>query len=85
MPPKCCAAQQPEDPFLRVEFGNLFLDLNQPDAAARRFQEAIAIDPDNAAVWVQLVRAMRAAGDPNAEVTLQRAPDEARALLQGRR
>ncbi len=77
--------EQPEDPFLRVEFGNLFLDLNQPDAATRRFQEAIAIDPDNAAVWVQLVRAMRAAGDPNAEVTLQRAPDEARALLQGRR
>jgi hypothetical protein len=34
---------------------------------------------------VKLVRAQRAAGDPNAEATLQRAPEEARALLQGRR
>lgn len=77
--------ERPEDPYIRVEFGNLFMDLNQPAAAARQFQRAVDIDADNPRNWVALVRAQRAAGDPNAEVTLQRAPDEARALLQDRR
>lgn len=77
--------ERPQDPFLRVEFGNVFMDLNQPAAAARRFQEAIDIEPDNARTWVLLVRALRAAGDPAAETTAQRAPQEARALLEGRR
>jgi tetratricopeptide (TPR) repeat protein len=77
--------ERPRDPDLRVEFGNVFMDLNQPAAAARRYQEAIDIDPDDPRYWVWLVRAQRAAGDPNSETTLQRAPDEARALLQGTR
>lgn len=77
--------ERPDDAYLRAEFGNLFMDLQQPAAAARQYQRAIDIDADNPRNWVALVRAQRAAGDPNAEVTLQRAPDEARALLQGRR
>ena len=77
--------ERPQDVKLRVEFGNLFMEIKQPAAAARRFQEAIDIDPDDPRNWVWLVRAQRAAGDPNSEATLQRAPDEARALLQGRR
>jgi tetratricopeptide (TPR) repeat protein len=76
--------EQPQDANLRVEFGNLFMDLNQPAAAARRYQEAVDINPDDPRHWVWLVRAQRAAGDPNSETTLQRAPDEARALLQSR-
>lgn len=74
--------ESPEDKFLRIELGDLFMDLNQPSAAARRYQEAIDIDPGYSNAWVRLVRAQRAAGDPNAETTLQRAPEEARALLQ---
>lgn len=74
--------EQPQDKFLRIEFGDLFMDLNQPAAAARRYQEAVDIDPEDTGAWVRLVRAQRAAGDPNAEATMQRAPDEARALLQ---
>jgi tetratricopeptide (TPR) repeat protein len=77
--------ERPQDPLLRVEFGHVFMDLKQPAAAARRYQEAIDIDPDDARYWVWLVQAQRAAGDPNAETTLQRAPDEARAHLQGQR
>ncbi len=74
--------EKPEDKFLRIEFGDLFMDLNQPAAAARRYQEAVDIDPDDNGAWVRLVRALRAANDPAAETTLQRAPEEARALLQ---
>lgn len=77
--------ENPQDPNIQVEFGNVFMDLNQPAAAARRYQAAIEIEPENARNWVLLVRAQRAAGDPGAEATLQRAPEEARALLQGRR
>ena len=76
--------ERPQDAGLREEFGHLFMDLNQPAAAARRYQEAVDIEPENARTWVWLVRALRAAGDPTAEATLQRAPEQARALLQGR-
>ena len=77
--------ERPQDAVLQVEFGNVFMDLNQPAAAARRYQEAITIEPENARNWVLLIRAQQAAGDPAADATLQRAPEEARALLQGRR
>jgi tetratricopeptide (TPR) repeat protein len=78
--------ESPQDASLRAEFGNLFMDLNQPAAAARRYQEAVEIEPDNNRNWVSLVRALRAAGDSaNAESVLQRAPADARALLEGRR
>jgi tetratricopeptide (TPR) repeat protein len=77
--------ERPQDAGLREEFGHLFMDLNQPAAAARRYQEAIDINPENARTWVWLVRALRAAGDPSAEATVQRAPEQARAVLQGRR
>jgi tetratricopeptide (TPR) repeat protein len=77
--------EQPQDPILREEFGDLFMDWGQPSLAVKRYQEAIDIEPEETRTWVKLVRAQRVAGDPNAEATLQRAPDEARALLQGRR
>jgi tetratricopeptide (TPR) repeat protein len=74
--------EKPEDPTLRAEFGNLFMDLNQPAAAARRYQEAVNLDADNNVYWINLVRALRAAGDPSSETVLQRAPQEARAVLE---
>jgi tetratricopeptide (TPR) repeat protein len=77
--------ERPQDAVLQVEFGNVFMDLHQPAAAARRYQAAVEIDPENARNWVLLVRAQREAGDPAADATMQRAPDEARALLQGQR
>jgi tetratricopeptide (TPR) repeat protein len=77
--------ERPQDAVLQVEFGNVFMDLNQPAAAVRRYQAAVEVEPENARNWVLLVRAQRAAGDPAAEATMQRAPEEARALLQGRR
>jgi tetratricopeptide (TPR) repeat protein len=77
--------EQPQDPLLREEFGDLFMDWGQPSLAAKRYQEAIDIEPEEARTWVKLVRAQRAAGDPNAEATAQRAPEAARALLQSRR
>lgn len=77
--------ESPQDPTLRAAFGNLFMDMNQPAAAARRYGEAAELDPENSGYWVGQVRALRAAGDPNSEAVLQRAPQEARALLEGRR
>jgi tetratricopeptide (TPR) repeat protein len=77
--------ENPQDAGLREEFGHLFMDLNQPAAAARRYQEAVDIDPESARSWIWLVRALRAAGDPTAEATLQRAPEQTRAVLQGQR
>jgi tetratricopeptide (TPR) repeat protein len=77
--------EKPQDASLRAEFGNLFMDLNQPAAAARRYQEAVEIDAENPRNWVLLIRALRAAGDANADAVAQRAPAEARALLEGRR
>ncbi len=77
--------EQPQDALLREEFGDLFMDWGQPSLAVKRYQEAVDLDAAEPRTWVKLVRAQRTAGDPNAEATLQRAPDEARALLQNRR
>ena len=78
------AIDEKEDAFLRYEAGELFMVTGSPDRAIPQFQRATELQPDEPRNWVQLIRAQRAAGDPNAEATLQRAPDEARALLQGR-
>lgn len=78
------AIDEKEDAFLRYEAGALFMETGHPDRAIAQFERATELDPDEPRNWVQLIRAQRAAGDPNAEATLQRAPDEARALLQGR-
>jgi tetratricopeptide (TPR) repeat protein len=74
--------KNPNDPFLREELGNLFMALGRPDLAAKQFRIAQEQDPDNPRYWVRLVTALREAGDPEAEAVLQRAPAEARALLQ---
>lgn len=71
----------PEDDDLRRELGYLFLDLNRPSAAVQQFRRAQEADPENHMNWVGLIRALRAAGDPQAEEVLLRAPEEVRATL----
>ena len=74
--------KNPVDPFLREEMGNLFMTLNQPALAAKQFKLAQERDPEEPRYWIKLVGALRNAGDPEAEAVLQRAPAEARAMLQ---
>lgn len=77
--------KNPTDPFLREELGNLFMSLNQPQLAARQYRVAQEQDPEEPRYWIKLVGALRNAGDPEAEAVLQRAPEEARAMLQSGR
>ena len=74
--------RNPVDPFLREEMGNLFMSLDQPALAAKQFRLAQEQDPEEPRYWIKLVGALRNAGDPEAEAVLQRAPAEARAMLQ---
>ena len=71
----------PNDDDIQRELGKLFLDLNRPEPAVERLKRARDLDQNDAANWIWLVRALRAAGDPSAEQVLQDAPDEVRATL----
>jgi tetratricopeptide (TPR) repeat protein len=71
----------PEDAGVRRELGYLFMDLGRPTFAARQFDRARELEPGNERNWIGLIRALRAAGDPQSEVWLQRAPPEVRAAL----
>jgi tetratricopeptide (TPR) repeat protein len=75
------ADRAPDDADVRRELGNLFMDLERPTAAAQQFDRARELAPANALNWIGLIRALRAAGDPQAEVWLERAPPEVRAAL----
>jgi tetratricopeptide (TPR) repeat protein len=77
--------KNPVDPFLREELGNLFMSLDQPALAAKQFRIAQEQDPQEPRYWIKLVGALRNAGDPEAEAVLQRAPEEARAMLGSHR
>jgi tetratricopeptide (TPR) repeat protein len=74
--------KNPNDAYLREEMGNLFMVLAHPDLAAKQYRVAQTNDPGNPRFWVKLVRALRAAGDPEADAVEQQAPEEARAMLQ---
>jgi tetratricopeptide (TPR) repeat protein len=72
----------PGDAAVHRELGLLFLDAGQPEAAARRFQEAVRLDSSSEAGWIGLVRALRESGDAvGAERVLRTAPPEVRALI----
>ncbi|MGQ0814216.1 MAG: tetratricopeptide repeat protein [Gemmatimonadota bacterium] len=77
--------KNPVDPYLREEMGNLFMALNRPELAVRQYKIAQEQRPEEPRYWIKLVGAMRNAGDPEAEAVLQRAPEEARAMLQSGR
>jgi cytochrome c-type biogenesis protein CcmH/NrfG len=74
----------PKDADVLRELGGAFMDMNTPGAAVTAYRQAQELDPSNAANWVGLVRALRAAGDPSAEQVLQQAPAEAQAALRSR-
>jgi Flp pilus assembly protein TadD len=74
--------KNPADPHLREEMGNLFMVADHPDLAVKQYRRAQELEPSNSRYWVKLVRAMRAAGDPEANVVEQQAPQEARAMLR---
>jgi tetratricopeptide (TPR) repeat protein len=75
------AERHDQDDAVWRELGYLFLDLQQPQYAVERFRRAQELNPDATLNWIGLVRALRAAGDPSAEVVLQQAPAEVRAAL----
>lgn len=72
----------PNDADVRRELGYLFLDLDRPESAAAQFRIAQELEPDNDRSWIGLIRALRAAGDPEAERVLERAPATVRAALR---
>ncbi|MGH7506209.1 MAG: tetratricopeptide repeat protein [Longimicrobiales bacterium] len=73
--------QAPDDADIRRELGYLFMDLERPEAAARQFDRARELAPDDELNWLGFIRALRAAGDPQAELWLERAPPGVRAAL----
>jgi tetratricopeptide (TPR) repeat protein len=79
---RLAAERAPDDASVHRELGLLFLDAGQPEAAARRFQEAVRLDNSSEAGWIGLIRAMREAGEAEgAERVLRQAPAEVRALV----
>lgn len=72
----------PDDADVRRELGYLFLDLDRPESAAGQFRSAQELEPGDDRNWIGLVRALRAAGDPEAERVLERAPASVRAVLR---
>lgn len=72
----------PDDAGVRRELGYLFLDLDRPESAAGQFRIAQELEPDNDRSWIGLIRALRAAGDPEAERVLERAPASVRAAMR---
>lgn len=72
----------PEDADVHTELGLLLTDTGRFDTAIARFRQALRFDPASEGAWVGLVRALRAAGRPEAaETVLREAPPEIRAML----
>ncbi len=71
----------PEDADIRRELGYLFLDLDRPDPAIEQFRRAQELGPAESLNWIGLIRALRAAGSPEADEWLARAPVEVREKL----
>jgi tetratricopeptide (TPR) repeat protein len=76
----------PNDPGLNRELGFLLLDAGRPDLAVERFRHAVVLDRESVAGWVGLVRALRAAGRPDAAQRVLDSPStppEVRGALEG--
>jgi tetratricopeptide (TPR) repeat protein len=75
--------RHPEDADILRELGHLLArDLGRPAEAARTYQRAVELAPDDADNWRALVQSLRAAGDPTAALWLARAPAEVQAELR---
>lgn len=73
--------EHPADDDIRRELGHLLMDLDQPGPAARQYERALELDPEQMLNWAGVIRALRATGDPRAERLLQDAPPEIQAAL----
>jgi len=78
---RLAADAAPADADVRRELGYLFLDLDRPTSAVEQFRRAQQADPENDLNWIGLIRALRIAGDPEADVVLSRAPADVRAVF----
>ena len=58
------AARQPNDVAVRVELGNLHMDAERWDEAARWYREALALAPDRADVETDLGACLVSSGSP---------------------
>ncbi|HSJ15217.1 MAG TPA: tetratricopeptide repeat protein [Longimicrobiales bacterium] len=75
--------RHPRDADILRELGHLIArDLGRPAAAAEAYQRAVELEPEEAANWIALVQALRAAGDPTADLWLRRAPADVQAQLR---
>lgn len=79
--------EQPKSPLVREQWGELYLDHYQPGDAARLFEEALEIDPNDAQAYLGMARVAAEGYDPKAIVfareALKRDPKlaQAHALL----
>ena len=73
----------PEDAAVHTELALLLTDTGKYAQAVPRFRTALGYDPASQTAWVGLIRALRAAGRPDAaERVLLEAPAEIRALIR---
>jgi len=77
------AALAPEDADVRRELGHLFLQLGRAEEGIRQYRRAVELEPEQAANWLALIRALRAIDSPEADDWLRRAPPEVQAALGG--
>jgi tetratricopeptide (TPR) repeat protein len=61
---KSLAARQPGDPSVRVELGNLYMDVERWDEAIRWYREALALNPALADTVTDLGACLVSAGRP---------------------
>ncbi len=54
---------QPDNPYLLVDYGRVFEENGEPDAAVTLFLDAVSLDPDTKYAYVGLVRAYVKAND----------------------
>ena len=59
-------AKDPENALLRFSLGNAYLGAARHAEAAVQFAEAVRLDPNYAAAWKLLGKALTATGDPTA-------------------
>ncbi|MGH9583089.1 MAG: peptidase MA family metallohydrolase, partial [Bryobacteraceae bacterium] len=65
--------QQPKSALVREQWGALYLDHYQPGDAAKLFEEALAIDPNDAQAYLDLARVAGESFDPKAIVLAREA------------
>jgi tetratricopeptide (TPR) repeat protein len=78
---RAASAEAPDDGDVRRELGYLFLDLGRPGPAIEQFKRAQEIEPEEPLAWIGLIRALREAGDAEADEVLRRAPESVRSRM----